>query len=91
MLCINSEVIERRGGGSQVFLCPGGCFLKRVGRLGSDWDATVTGGTSIVRGKKKQNIRAKGPFSLQPGCVCVCVLCVRACSERLHTLLRCIG
>lgn len=73
MFCINLEETERRERSSQGFLRPGGCFLRQVDKLGSDWDAIVTGGTSIAREEKKQNIRAKGPVSLQHGYVTVCV------------------
>lgn len=68
MMRFNLEQTEHRGRAPQVFCVPVSVFFTLVDRLGSDWDATVTGGTSIVREEKK-NIRAKGPVSLQPGYV----------------------
>ena len=45
-------------------------FFCEADRLGSDWDATVTGGDiDRTGGKKKQNIRAKGA-SQSPTRVC---------------------
>lgn len=44
-------------------------FLRRVDRLGSGWDATVTGGTSIAReeGKKNKTSGPRGQSGSKPG------------------------
>lgn len=58
--CCRLEYVALRYSVRPVLLFP-----EELDRLDSHGDATVTGGTSIAREKKKEKIRAKGPVSLQ--------------------------
>lgn len=58
------------------------CFFSLVDRLGSDWDATVTGGTSIAREKKKKPKHQGQGASQSP---------TRVCSGAVSVERRCSG